>query len=77
MLPGHSKGSMAVHQGEVLYCGDACAAINGNYFTTLFGEEPESIFASEAKIFELDPIIIAPGHGKVVINEKYSGYQHS
>lgn len=74
MLPGHTKGSMGILQGKVLYCGDACSAKNGQYFTAMFGEERESIFRSENRIFELDPIIIAPGHGKIIINEKYSGF---
>ena len=74
MLPGHTRGSVGVMQGKVLYCGDACASINGQYFTALFGEEPESIFPSEEKIFEMDPMIIAPGHGKIIINELHSGF---
>ena len=49
-------------------------AINEQYFTALFGEEPESIIPSENRIFELNPIIIAPGHGKIIINERYSGF---
>ena len=74
MLPGHTSGSVGVMQGKVLYCGDACSAKNGQYFTAMFGDEPESIIASENRIFELNPIIIAPGHGKIIINERYSGF---
>ncbi len=77
MLPGHTSGSMGVMQGKVLYRGDACAAKNGQYFTALFGEEPESIIPSENRIFELNPMIIAPGHGKIIINEMYSGFSRS
>ena len=74
MLPGHTKGSVGIMQGKVLYCGDACASKNGQFFTALFGDEPDNIIPSEKKIFDLDPMIIAPGHGKIIINEKHSGF---
>lgn len=45
--------------------------------TALFGEEPESIIPSENRIFELNPVIIAPEHGKIIINEMYSGFSQS
>ncbi|MBQ0084092.1 MAG: MBL fold metallo-hydrolase [Clostridiales bacterium] len=70
MLPGHTAGSMGIKIGRVLYCGDACAAKGGDYFTSLFGFDLEKIYESEQKIFALNPLIIAPGHGKLIINEK-------
>jgi len=36
----------------------------------MFGEDVASIYSSEKKIFELNPLIIAPGHGKYIINER-------
>jgi len=70
MLPGHTEGSMGILQGRVIYCGDAVSAKGGDYFTAMFGENVDSIYASEKKIFELNPLIIAPGHGKYIINER-------
>lgn len=70
MLHGHTAGSMGIKQGRVLYCGDACAAIGGDYFTSLFGSDLGELFRTEEKIFELNPLVIAPGHGKLIINEK-------
>jgi len=69
MLRGHTYGSMGIVQGRVLYCGDACAAKRGDYYTALFGEDLFSLHATERKIFEINPLIIAPGHGKFIINE--------
>ena len=70
MLPGHTEGSMGILQGRVIYCGDACAAKGGDYYTALFGESVDDIFKSEDKIFALNPLVIAPGHGKLIINER-------
>ncbi len=70
MLPGHTEGSMGILQGRVLYCGDAVSAKGGDYFTAMFGEDVDSIYLSEKKIFDLNPLIIAPGHGKYIINER-------
>lgn len=65
-LPGHTPGSVGVLQGDVLYCGDACSAIGGKYFTALFGTDLPALFESEKKIFALRPAIIAPGHGRLL-----------
>ncbi len=70
MLPGHTEGSIGIMQGRVMYCGDAVSAKGGDYFTAMFGENVDSIYLSEKKIFEMNPLIIAPGHGKYIINEK-------
>lgn len=70
MLPGHTEGSIGIQQGRVMYCGDAVSAKGGDYFTAMFGENVGSIYLSEKKIFEMNPLIIAPGHGKYIINEK-------
>jgi len=70
MLPGHTEGSMGILQGRVMYCGDAVSAKGGDYYTAMFGENVGSIYESEKKIFDLNPLIIAPGHGKYIINEK-------
>lgn len=70
MLHGHTAGSMGIKQGKVLYCGDACAAIGGDYFTSLFGSDLGALFRTEEKIFAINPLVIAPGHGKLIINEK-------
>jgi len=70
MLPGHTLGSMGVLQGKVLYCGDACSAKRGDYYTAMFGEDVDAIYESEKKIFEINPLIIAPGHGQIIINER-------
>ena len=70
MLPGHTKGSMGIMQGKVIYAGDAVAAKSGDYYTMNIGEQTEAIFESEQKIFDLKPLVIAPGHGRLIINEK-------
>jgi len=70
MLPGHTEGSMGIMQGRVMYCGDAVSAKGGDYYTAMFGENVNSIYESEKKIFDMNPLIIAPGHGKYIINEK-------
>ena len=71
MLPGHTLGSMGVLQEKVLYCGDACSAKRGDYYTAMFGEDVDAIYASEKKIFEINPLIIAPGHGQIIVNERH------
>lgn len=63
---------MGILQGRVMYCGDAVSDKGGDYFTAIFGENIDSIYVSEKKIFELNPLIIAPGHGKHIINESIS-----
>ena len=70
MLPGHTYGSMGILQDRVLYSGDACSAIGGDYYTAIFGYDIDLLLQSEKKIFELNPLIIAPGHGKLIINER-------
>lgn len=70
MLPGHTAGSMGIVQGRVLYAGDAISAKRGDYFTAMFGESVNEIFTTEKKIFDENPLVIAPGHGQLVINEK-------
>lgn len=70
MLPGHTPGSVGIHEKRVLYCGDACAARDGEYYTALFGSDIDALHRSEKKILEINPLIIAPGHGKFIINEK-------
>lgn len=70
MLPGHTKGSMGILQGRVLYAGDACSAVNGDYYTAFFGEDVPEIYRTEKKIFALNPLIIAPGHGRLVVNAR-------
>lgn len=70
MLPGHTEGSMGIIQGRVIYCGDAVAAKGGDYYTALFGEDVDLIYETEKKIFDLNPLVIAPGHGKYIINER-------
>ena len=70
MFPGHTDGSMGIKQGRVVYCGDACAAKGGDYYTSLFGSDIDLLLDSEKKIFSLDPLVIAPGHGKLIINER-------
>lgn len=69
MLPGHTSGSMGIKQDRVLYCGDACSAVRGDYKTAIIGSDIENVIRSEKKIFELNPLVIAPGHGKLIINE--------
>ncbi len=70
MLPGHTAGSMGILCGRVLYSGDAVSAKGGDYFTAMFGEQVDNIYESEKKIFSLNPLVIAPGHGQLIINEK-------
>lgn len=70
MLPGHTAGSMGVLQGKVLYAGDAVSAIGGDYYTSIIGENVEQLLETEKKVFEINPLIIAPGHGQPIINEK-------
>lgn len=70
MLHGHTLGSMGILQGRVLYAGDSLSAKNGDYYTAMFGEDVEKLLESEKKIFELEPLIIAPGHGYPVVNER-------
>lgn len=70
MLPGHTAGSMGIISGRVLYSGDAVSAKRGDYYTAIFGEQFDGIFESEKKIFKINPLVIAPGHGQLIINEK-------
>ena len=70
MLPGHTEGSMGILQGRVLYAGDSVSAKGGDYYTAMFGENVKALLESEKKIFELNPLIIAPGHGHIIINER-------
>ena len=70
MLPGHTAGSMGIKQEKVLYCGDACAAKRGDYYTSLLGSDIEAVLRTEKKLFEMNPLIIAPGHGNIIINER-------
>lgn len=70
MLHGHTPGSMGIIQGRVLYSGDACSAKGGDYYTSIFGANVDEVLESEGKIFEINPLIIAPGHGKLIINER-------
>ena len=73
MLPGHTYGSMGIKCGRVIYSGDACSAIRGDYHTALIGCDIKMLRESEKKVFELNPLVIAPGHGKLVINERAFG----
>lgn len=70
MLPGHTEGSMGILQGRALYAGDAVSAVNGDYFTARFGENVQKIKETEEKIFALNPLVIGPGHGHIIINER-------
>lgn len=71
MLPGHTMGSIGVFDGKILYAGDACSAKGGDYYTQCIAENILFMYISEQKIFQLNPLIIAPGHGRFIINEKY------
>ena len=70
MLPGHTEGSVGIKYGRIFFCGDACAAKGGDFYTTMHGSVPDQIHISEQKIFDANPLVIAPGHGKLIINEK-------
>ncbi len=70
MLHGHTLGSMGILQGRVLYAGDAISAKKGEYYTAFIGEDVKEIYRSELKIFGINPLIIAPGHGQLVVNER-------
>ena len=70
MLHGHTAGSMGILKGRVLYAGDALSAKRGDYYTAFIGENVEEVFRTEERIFGLNPLVIAPGHGQLVINEK-------
>lgn len=69
MLPGHTEGSMGILQNKVLYCGDAIAAKKGKYYITMLAENKTQAYETEKKIFSINPEILAPGHGRLVIRE--------
>lgn len=71
-LPGHTKGSMGILQYRTLYIGDACSAVNGDYFRPFFGTDIRNVKKTEAKIVSLSPLVLAPGHGRLVIYDKTS-----
>ncbi len=73
ILPGHSYGSIGIKHNRVVYSGDACSAIRGDYHTALIGCDLKQLLESEKKVFELNPLVIASGHGKLVINERAFG----
>lgn len=65
-LPGHTLGSIGVRTGDILYCGDACSVVNGDYHTTFFGEDKSKIYETEERMLSMNLKIIAPGHGRLV-----------
>lgn len=65
-LPGHTLGSVGVRTGDILYCGDACSVVKGEYHTTFFGEDKAKIYETEDRLLAMDLKIIAPGHGRLL-----------
>ena len=39
MLPGHTAGSMGIVADNVIYAGDACSSVRGEYKKVYFGTE--------------------------------------
>ena len=65
-LPGHTIGSVGVRTGDILYSGDACSIVGGDYHTTFFGEDKAAIYETEERMLSMNLRIIAPGHGRLL-----------
>jgi len=65
-LPGHTNGSIGILCGCTLYCGDAFTAIFHKPDISPHAVNIELMNCSLRKILEINPMLIAPGHGEPV-----------